>query len=60
MNITQASKRVKRDMVIDYLKSNSRAPIMQIARDLCIPKSTVFDYLKEIKEKYKFTISEKA
>lgn len=52
-------KRDRINKIIEYLYRDGRAPIIQIARDLNIPKSTVFDYIRELKNKFVFTIIEK-
>ncbi|MBI4148502.1 winged helix-turn-helix transcriptional regulator [Candidatus Woesearchaeota archaeon] len=45
--------------VLEVLQQNARTHILDIARQLNIPKSTVFDDIQRIKEEYDFTIQKK-
>ncbi len=45
--------------VLEILQQNSRTHILDISRELNIPKSTVFDDLQRIKDEYDFTIQKK-
>lgn len=59
--ITMALQRSERiQKVIELLQQNSRTHILDIARTLNIPKSTVFDDIQRIKNEYDFTIQKKA
>jgi len=42
--------------IVNYLYWNGQRSITQISRDLNIPKSTVFDYMQEIGQKYDFVM----
>ena len=52
-------KHEKMRMVIELLHKDGRTPITHIAKELNIPKSTVFDYMQEIKHDWSFTIVKK-
>lgn len=45
--------------IVNYLYWNGQRSITQISRDLDIPKSTVFDYMKEIDKRYDFVMVRK-
>ena len=55
----QAAKDAKFLQIVEYLSKNGRAQLTEIAKDLGIPKSTIFDYMKMVKEKFVFTIKPK-
>ena len=57
--VGSTNKRERMRKIIQILAEDSRLHILDISRQLDIPKSTIFDYLKEIKNKYQFTIVEK-
>ncbi len=54
------SKEERMQRVLSVLQQNARAHILDIARELNIPKSTVFDDLQRIKQEYEFTVQKKA
>ncbi|MBW2973709.1 hypothetical protein KY346_04915 [Candidatus Woesearchaeota archaeon] len=45
--------------IIGYLYWHGWKSVTQISRDLDIPKSTVFDYMKEIEKQYSFVMIRK-
>lgn len=45
-------KQEKISRIVGYLHWHGKASLAQISRHLDIPKSTVFDYMKEIDENY--------
>jgi hypothetical protein len=52
-------KKIKQDRmrrIVAYLHWHGWKSITQISRDLDIPKSTVFDYMKEIDAQYSFVM----
>lgn len=51
------NERMKR--IIGYLYWHGWKSVTQISRDLDIPKSTVFDYMKEIEKQYSFVMIRK-
>jgi hypothetical protein len=55
----QASRDAKFLQIVEYLSKNARAQLTDMAKDLGIPKSTIFDYLKLVRERYTFTIKPK-
>lgn len=52
-------KQARMQEIIDLLTRDGRAQLTEISRELGIPTSTVFDYMKEIKKDYDFTIVRK-
>jgi DeoR/GlpR family transcriptional regulator of sugar metabolism len=47
-------KQERMKKIIDYLYQNGKVNLTQIAKDLDMPTSTVFDYMKEIEQQYTF------
>ena len=45
--------------IVELLAKDSRVQLTEISRSLGIPTSTVFDYMKEIKQEYDFTLTKK-
>lgn len=52
-------KEVRIRQILEYLNTNGRARVMDISRDLDIPKSTVSDYMDEIQSRYEFVLIKK-
>lgn len=52
-------KEMRIQQIVDLLNKNARAQLTEISRALGIPTSTVFDYMKEIKRNYEFTMERK-
>lgn len=54
-----SKKEVRLKKILEYLDTNGRAKVMDMARDLDIPKSTVSDYIKHIERRYDFVMIKK-
>jgi len=52
-------KQVRIQQIVDLLSKDSRVQLTEISRELGIPTSTVFDYMKEIRQGYEFTVAKK-
>lgn len=55
----QERKQERVAQIIALLEKDGRAQLTEIATTLNIPTSTVFDYMKEIREAYEFKIVKK-
>lgn len=49
-------KQAKYKKIISILRKDGRATLSNISKELSIPITTVFEYMKQIKEHYRFTI----
>jgi len=47
------------EQILTLLQNDARVQLTTISKELGIPTSTVFDYMKEIKQDYHFTIQKK-
>lgn len=47
---------MRKKLIIRLLEKDARMQLTEISKVLGIPTSTVFDYLKEIRREYDFTI----
>lgn len=60
---TTMRKPTRREMrmqqIVEILNKDARAQLTEISRTLNIPTSTVFDYMKDIKRNYEFTMTRK-
>lgn len=54
-----ADKRERMERILALLNKDGRAQLTAISKELGIPTSTVFDYMKEIRKEYNFTIEKK-
>ena len=45
--------------IVEILQNDSRAQLTDISKALGIPTSTVFDYMKDIRREFEFTIVRK-
>lgn len=52
-------RNVRLQKILSYLSKDARAKLTSIARELHIPTSTVFDYMKRIRKEYTFTVVKK-
>jgi len=43
-------------LVLSHLREDSRMPILEIARRIGIPKSTVYDHYRKLRERFWFTV----
>ncbi|MBI4451215.1 helix-turn-helix domain-containing protein [Candidatus Woesearchaeota archaeon] len=59
MNTTREVREEKMRQILDYLNKDSRARLTTMAKELGIPKSTIFDYMRDIRQRYVFTVVEK-
>ena len=46
-------------LIVELLKQNSRISILEMSRQIGVPKSTVYDHYKKLREKYWFTVVER-
>jgi len=58
-NRKPSRKEARIQQIVDLLNKDARAALTDISRALDIPTSTVFDYMKDIKKQYEFTIVRK-
>ncbi|MFQ5620852.1 MAG: winged helix-turn-helix transcriptional regulator [Candidatus Nanoarchaeia archaeon] len=47
------------EQILTLLANDARMQLTTISKELGIPTSTVFDYMKEIRQGYQFTIQKK-
>ena len=47
-------------LILSHLREDSRMPILEIARKIGIPKSTVYDHYRKLRERFWFTVVERA
>jgi len=52
-------KEMRMQQIVELLNKDARAQLTEISRALNIPTSTVFDYMKDIKRNYEFTMIRK-
>jgi len=45
-------------LILAHLRQDSRMPILEIARKIGVPKSTVYDHYRKLRERYWFTVVE--
>jgi DNA-binding transcriptional ArsR family regulator len=46
-------------LILAHLRQDSRTPILEIARRIGIPKSTVYDHYRKLRERFWFTVVER-
>ena len=49
-------KQCKYKKIISILRKDGRATLSNMSKELSIPITTLFEYMKQIKEHYRFTI----
>ena len=59
MNQIQTKKEAV-ETIVEHLRADSRMSILEISRKIGIPKSTVYDYYKKLRERFWFTVVERA
>jgi AcrR family transcriptional regulator len=47
-------------LIVELLKQDSRTSILEMSRQIGVPKSTVYDYYRKLRERYWFTVVERA
>ena len=57
-DLTRMPKRkdIRLKRMVELLEKDSRVQLTEISKELGIPTSTVFDYMKQIKREFEFTI----
>jgi len=46
-------------LILAHLREDSRMPILEIARKIGMPKSTVYDHYRKLRERFWFTVVER-